>query len=163
MAGEFVRVGQIVGAFGLKGEVKIEPLTDFSDRFLPGSRLRLNGDWVTVQTMRVHKGRPMIKLTGVNDLTHAETLKWKYLEATSKDPEELEADEYLVDDLLGLMVVTTGGEELGEVDDVLPYPAQDVLQVGEMLIPMVKQFIKEVDMEKQVILVELLPGMTDEI
>ena len=162
MANEFVRVGQIVGAFGLKGELKVEPMTDFEDRFLPGSRLRLNGDWVTVQSMRVHKDRPLIKLTGINDLTAAETLKWKYLEAAPKQEADLPDDEYLVDDLMGLTVVTTAGEELGEVDDILPYPAQDVLQVGDMLIPMVKQFIKKVDLDKGVIEVELLPGMQEE-
>lgn len=159
MASGFIRVGQIVGAFGLKGSVKVEPLTDFEDRFLPGTRLRLKSEWVTIEEMRIHKGRPLLKLSGVKDLTAAEKLQWEYLEALAKDGPEMEDDEYLVDDLIGMKVVTTAGESLGEVEDVLPYPAQDVLKVGELLIPMVKDFIKQVDMKKEVIRVELLPGM----
>src|SRR5262245_793522 len=141
---DFVRVGQIVGAFGLKGELKVEPLTDFEDRFLPGTRLRLNGEWVTVTTLLNHKHRPLVKLEGVDDMTAAERLQWQYLEAPAKSDEDLEDDEYLIEDLIDLRVVTVTGDELGKVEDVLPYPAQDVLKVGELLIPMVDDFIKEV-------------------
>ena len=159
MAGEFIRVGRIVGAFGLKGELKVDPLTDFEDRFLKGSRLRLKGDWVTVDSMRVHKGRPLIKLTGVDDATEAEKLQWEYLEASSKDMPTMDEDEFLVDDLVGLKVVTTEGEPLGEVDEVLAYPAHEILQVGEILIPLVKEFVKKVDLDKETITVKLIPGM----
>jgi 16S rRNA processing protein RimM len=161
MANEFVRVGQIVGAFGLKGSVKVEALTDFDDRFLPGTRLRLKGEWVTVEDMRIHKGRPLLNLSGIKDLTSAEKLQWEYLEAPAKDAPELEEGEYLVEDLIGMKVVSVWGDELGVVEDVLPYPAQDVLKVGETLIPMVKDFIKEVDLDNEIIRVELLPGMKE--
>lgn len=154
-----MRVGQIVGAFGLKGEVKVEPLTEFEERFEAGSRLRLDGNWVTVESMRIHKGRPMLRLSGVKDATAAEALQWRYLEASAKDAPELEEDEYLVDDLVGMKVVTTDGEELGKVEEVHAYPAQDVLEVGDILIPLVKEFVKEVDLEKEIIRVELIPGM----
>ena len=159
MTGEFVRVGRIVGAFGLKGEVKVDPLTDFEERFLKGSRLRLKGDWVTVEAMREHKGRPLLKLSGVDDATAAEALQWQYLEAPVLETPELEDDEYLVEDLVGMKVLTMEGEELGEVDEVLSYPAHEILQVGEMMIPLVKEFVKEVDLDGEVIRVQLIPGM----
>ena len=159
MAGEFVRVGRIVGAFGLKGEVKVDPLTDFNERFRKGSRLRLKGDWVTVEGMREHKGRPLLKLSGIADATAAEALQWEYLEAHALEAPELEEDEYMVDDLIGLKVFTMEGEELGEVDNVLDYPAHEILEVGEILIPLVKEFVKEVDLEKDLIRVQLIPGM----
>ena len=162
MPAEFIRVGQIVGAFGLKGEVKVEPMTDFVDRFKRGTRLRLNGEWITVESSREHKGRPLVKLEGINDMSAAEKLQWQYLEAASKKGLELDEDEYLFDDLIGLRVVTTNGEDLGEVEDVLPYPAHDVLEVGELMIPMVDQFIKRIDLENKQITVDLLPGMTSE-
>lgn len=153
------RIGQIVGAFGLKGEVKVEPLTDFWERFKKGSRLRLKGDWVTVEGYREHKNRPLLKLSGVNDATAAEALQWEYLEAILTDGPDLDDDEYLTDDLIGLKVVTTDGRELGEVDEVLAMPAHDVLQIGEILIPVVKEFIKEIDLDEEVITVQLIPGL----
>ena len=102
---EFIQIGRIVGAFGLKGEFKVDPMTDCLDRFQKGSRLRLNGD------------------------------------------------------LVGMQVFSVSGELIGEVDEVLAYPAQDILKVGEIMIPMVQQFIKEIDLEEEKITVELLPGM----
>ena len=159
MAGEFVRVGQIVGAFGLKGELKVEPLTDADDRFLAGTRLRLNGDWVTVKSMRMHKGRPLVKIDGIEDMTAAEKLRWQYLEAPPLTEADMDEGEYLVEDLIGMKVITVEGDDIGKVEDVLPYPAQDVLKVGDVLIPMVEEFVIEVDLEKEIITVKLLPGM----
>lgn len=155
---EFIRIGRIVGAFGLKGELKVDPLTDFLDRFQKDSRLRLNGDWVTVESVRMHKGRPLVKLSGIDDATAAEKLQWAYLEGEEQEL-ELEEDEFLADDLVGLKVFSITGELIGEVDEVLAYPAQDILKVGDIMIPMVQQFIKEIDLEQEKITVELLPGM----
>ena len=56
-------------------------------------------------------------------------------------------------------MVTEEGEELGTVTDVLPYPAQDILQVGEIMIPLVKEFVKQIDEESGTITVHLIPGM----
>ena len=155
---DFIQIGRIVGAFGLKGELKVDPMTDFLDRFQKGSRLRLNGDWVTVESVRMHKGRPLVKLSGIDDATAAEKLQWAYLEGEQQEL-ELDDDEYLADDLVGMQVVSVSGELIGVVDEVLAYPAQDILKVGEIMIPMVQQFIKEIDLEEEKITVELLPGM----
>ena len=112
-----------------------------------------------MESVRYHKERPLLKLSGIGDLTSAEALQWEYLEAPALENEELEEGEYLVEDLIGMRVVTTDGEDLGEVDEVLAYPAQDVLQVGEILIPMVQEFVKDVNLDAEVITVQLIPGM----
>ena len=67
-----------------------------------------------------------------------------------------------MDDMIGLKVVTLEGRELGSVDEVLAYPAQDILKIGEVMIPLVKQFVKSVDFEKATITVDLIPGMLPE-
>lgn len=158
MSSQPVRIGQIVGAHGLRGHVKVQPLTDVLTRFAVGARLRLQGNWVTVDTYTLHKGRPLIKLSGINDVDTAQALQWEFLEAIPSDT-ELEEDEFLVDDLIGCVVVTSAGKELGEVEDVLQLPAHDVLQVGEILIPLVEEFVKDVDLDNAVITVELIQGM----
>ena len=85
--------------------------------------------------------------------------KWEYLEAIADERPELEEDEFTMAELTGLQVVTTKGEVLGKVDEVLPYPAHDILKVGETLIPLVKEFVKEVDVKGGRITVELIEGM----
>jgi len=156
---EPTRIGQIVGAHGLKGHVKVLPLTDFWERFEKGARLRVKGEWVTVESSIVHKNRPLLKLSGIDSIDAAEALQWEYLEAILGDAPDLEEDEYLTEDLIGCRVVTTGGRELGKVDDVLAMPAHDVLQIGEILIPAVKEFVRDVNLDDEVITVELIPGM----
>ena len=73
----------------------------------------------------------------------------------------MEENEFFTEDLIGLKVVTTDGQELGVVDDVLGAPAQDILVIGEVMIPAVKEFVKEVDLEAGLIRVELIPGFLD--
>jgi 16S rRNA processing protein RimM len=154
-----LRVGQIVGAFGLRGQVKVEPLTDFAERFDKGAKLLLKDSWVTVESSSLHKGRPLLKLSGIDDIGAAEALQWQFLEADADERPELEEDEFLTEDLIGLEVFTTEGESLGEVQDVLALPAQDVLQVGEIMIPVVKEFVKDIDLDTGRIVVQLIPGM----
>jgi 16S rRNA processing protein RimM len=157
----FIRIGQIVGVWGLKGHVKVEPLTDFADdRFQRGARLRLDEDWTVIQEVRWMKDRPYLKLEGVDTPERARDLQWHYLEAKDEPP-VLEEDEYLTTDLIGLRVETSSGEVLGKVDDVLPLPAHDVLVVGEVMIPAVKEFVLDVDIEGGMILVQLLEGMRE--
>ena len=154
---EPLRVGRIVGAFGLKGQVKIDPSTDFLHRFDKGCKLRLKGNWVLIESSSMHKGRPIVKFEGINDMTAAEKLQWEYLEAVGEP--EMDDDEFLADDLVGLKVVTVEGELLGEVEEVLDYPAHEVLQIGEILIPLIKEFVKDIDFDTETIQVKLLYGM----
>jgi 16S rRNA processing protein RimM len=158
---EFLRVGQIVGAFGLKGQVKVLPMTDFLERFQKGARLRLNEGWVEVETFSIHKERPLIKFRGINDIASAEKLQWAYLEVPVPERPELDDDEFLTEDLIGLRVSTVDGIELGKIDDVVAMPAHDVIKIGELLIPAVLEFVKDVDLEAGTMTVKLIPGMID--
>lgn len=148
-----------MGAFGLRGQVKVKPLTDFLERLEEGARLRLNENWVTVEGAKWHKNQLLLRLSGVKDLTTAEGLQWAYLEAKADERPELDEDEYVTADLVGLLAQTSDGETLGTVSDVMLAPAHDVLIVGEIMIPAVKQFVKKVDLEGRTITVELIPGM----
>jgi len=136
---DWLRIGQIVGGFGLKGQVKVKPLTEFLDRFRKGGRLRLNDDWVTIESISEHKNHLLLKLSGVEDLSAAEKLQWAFLECPATQKPKLEKDEYFTSDLVGLTVFTQDGENLGAVNEVLPSPAHDVLVVGEVMIPAVRQ------------------------
>lgn len=146
----------------MDGTVKVEPLTDFWERFSTGSRLRLNDTWVEVLASRVHKNRPLIRLSGVDSLTKAQALQWQYLEAPAESRPPLEEDEFLTEDLIGMRVITVEGQDLGEVEDVLRMPAHDVIQVGAVLIPAIKEFVKMVDFDTNSITVQLIPGMLEE-
>ncbi len=92
----FTQVGQIVGAFGLKGFLKIRAMTDFLERFEVGSRLWMNGDWFEVEAFKIHKNRPMIKLKGVESLSSALALNWSFLEISSEEKPTLDEGEFII-------------------------------------------------------------------
>lgn len=151
-----------MGAFGLNGQVKVNPLTDFPSRFDVGSRLRLGETWTEVQSVRWKDGRPTLKLEGVNTINEAQALQWEYLLVPASSLPQMSQDEFLLDDLLGLPVVTVQGLNLGIVDDVMSLPAQDILVVNEIMIPLVKEFVKDIDLDAGLITVELIPGMLED-
>lgn len=159
---ELIRIGRIAGAFGLRGHLKIDPLTDFLERFQEGRKVFLKGKEVEIETATMHKGRPLLKLEGVDTATQAEALQWEYLEGRADEQFELEEDEYYTEELIGLKVVTVEGRELGAVDEVHRYPAHDVIEVNGIMIPAVKQFVKEIDLANEQMVVELIPGMEEE-
>src|SRR6185369_11071334 len=95
---EFIKVGRIVNTFGLKGQVKVELLTDFPDRLSKGHRLRLKDDWVDVEASSWQRDRLLLKLSGVDSIDQAKALQWEYLHAIDEAP-EMEEGEFLVSDL----------------------------------------------------------------
>lgn len=168
---KLVRVGQIVGAFGIKGQVKVLPLTDFAERFDVGRRLMAKGQWLTVKDQLIHGTQLVLTFDEVADRTTAETLQWTYLDAPESERPELDEDEYLTRDLIGLKVVLSSGEAIGTLKDVMTAPAHDVFivkldkpteEITEALIPVVHEFVKSVDLKKQLITIEVIDGMLPE-
>jgi 16S rRNA processing protein RimM len=150
-------VGRVVGTHGLRGELKVQPLTEFADRFTVGARLRMRDEWTTIKTVRWHKNRPLLTLEGVEGIDAAEKLRGVLLESTEEAA--LEEGEFLVSELVGLSVFTEDGEPLGEIEETFPTPAHEVLVVGELLIPSVPAFVRDVDLDERRMVVRLIPGM----
>ena len=152
-------VGKIVAAHGLRGQVRVEPATDFFGRFAKGERLLLRGEWRTVETFSVHKNRPLIKLSGVDSIEAAQALQWETLSQEDDSAPPLEDGEFFVSELVGMAVRLPDGTELGPVDEVLSSAAHEILRMGEVMIPFVDAFIASVDEESRVIVVTPIPGM----
>ena len=142
-----ILVGVIARTHGNKGEVVVNPETDFpEERFQQGARLmtRLNdGSQATMEvaTMRMHQGRPVILFKGVASMNDAELLAGRELRIAGDagDAELLEEGEYFHRDLIGCAVVTETGDLIGEVAAVEGEGGQSRLVVrsrrNEVLIP----------------------------
>lgn len=155
---ELVPIGKVVGVFGLRGWLKVAPLSAFEERFAPGSTLTLRGRARQVTAVHWHEGQARIHLEGIDTPEEAEAQRGEILYGRAEDRPRLGKNEYLVSDLVGLRVLEDG-QEIGTVDDVLSLPAQDVLRVGETLIPLVRQFVRRIAIREGVIEVRLIPGM----
>lgn len=163
----------MAGVFGLRGELKIAPSRIGEDALGRGLDVRATLRDGSVRALRIaalrmHKGRPLVRFDGVDDATAAEDLVGATL-AIDRDAVVLSADEYLDDDLAGCVLVDAAGAVLGEVISVEHYPAQDVLMVAvpgrprnrPAMVPLVRAFVRGVDIAHKRIVVELPPGLLD--
>lgn len=162
----YIAVGRISGPFGVKGELKIEVLTDFPQRFEPGSRLFLTEEPVTIASARASgMDRLIVQLDEVRSRTQAETIpRGATLDIREEDVIPLPDGAYYRFQLIGLAVVTeTDGEPMGTVEDIIETGVNDVLVVRaegrpETLIPNTDE-VATIDLENAVIRVKPIEGL----
>ena len=144
------RVGQVLGAYGLDGAVKVLSLTDFDDRFNAGSRLVLEGDERIVEWSRDAGGDLVVKLKGIENRTMAQLFRGRYLEVGEEAARPAGEGRFYHHQLIGLAVSTTSGQGLGRIAEVLERPANDVWVSREgsleHLIPATRDAVVEVDL-----------------
>src|ERR1700761_1508730 len=167
-----IAVGQIARAHGIRGEVLVAVRTDEPEvRFVPGATLATDPPErgpLTVAATPWHSGRLIITFEGVRDRTDAEDLKGTVLVLDSAEiPAPADPDEFYDHQLIGLAVVTTAGDPVGEVTDVLHH-GQDLLVVrrapgpaADALIPFVSAIVTEVDVPGGRLVVDPPPGLLD--
>jgi 16S rRNA processing protein RimM len=169
-ADDWVAVGLVVGGFGVRGELKVESLTDVPDRFNRLTTIYVGDAHVPhrVAGARSHKQLILLTLDGVHDLTAAERLRGQRLWIPLAEIAPLPTDSYYIHDLIGLRVQHVNGTPLGRVADVIAGSAGDLLLVretpggGDVLLPAVKEFIKSVDLAAGRVVVAPIPGLFDE-
>jgi 16S rRNA processing protein RimM len=159
----YVAIGVVLTSFGLDGDIKVEPLTDFPDRFEPGSELWLARRKRKVQHSRWQGPHVILKLSGIATPEAVALLRGFLLELPESLRTELPPGEFYRSDIEGMTVVTAAGEELGQVFELMPTGANDVLVVrgakGEILVPMIEDVILDVDLARRRITIEPLEGL----
>ena len=159
-------VGRIGRAHGVLGEATIEVRTDDPDlRFAVGEKLTLeNGNSITVSGNRWHNQTLLLSFIGINDRNKIEELRDQLLYA-EVDTKNNQPGEYHFQQLIGCEVILPDQSKLGIVREIVQLPGQDLLSVnsvkGEVLIPMVKQIILSIDVDKKVIQINPPEGLLD--
>ena len=147
-------VGQIINTHGLRGEMKVMPLTEDMRRFDDLEFVLLKGNKVKVEGVKYFKDKVILKLEGINSIEEAEKLKRTYLEIDREHAIELGEDEYFIVDLIGCKVVDTEGFEYGKIKDVIQTPSNDVYWVQgnkEVLVPVLKDIVLDINMDEKLI------------
>jgi len=155
-----LRIGGVRSAHGIKGALRVELLTDFPDRFAPGRELEVAGRRMTVARSAEQPDGLLVTFEGIDDRTAAEQLIGAYCTVPLDEARPLPANQYYHFQLVGLKVFDTrAARELGEVAEVLTYPANDVLRVTdgshEVLIPMIRSVVRSITLSEGRITVEL--------
>src|SRR5471032_405491 len=163
-------VGRIARAHGIRGQVIVNPETDFPEaRFQPGAELFVERggkvDALRVTTARFHRERPVIGIAGIETMNDAEMLAGLELRVPIDRLAALPADTYYRHDLIGCRVETRDGRQIGAVRDVEGTLTGSRLVVdgeaGEVLIPMVAAICTQVDPAAKRIVIDPPDGLIE--
>jgi len=169
MSDEFIRIGKILKSQGNRGAVKVLPLTDFPERFRDMKQVRVklqdSRPVYTIEEIKPHGKFLTIKFKEIVDMNAADKLRGSYLEVTRQEVVPLQDDCYYIFDIVGMSVFDQNETFLGRVTDVLQTGANDVYVVETggrpLLIPALKQVVREVDLQERRMLVDLPEGLAD--
>lgn len=160
-------IGKIVAPHGVRGDIRIMPLTEKPEQFLELDHLLLEGGKkLTIKNARFHKRMLLVTTKEVTTMNDAELLRDKYIYIKAEDLPELEEDQFYVADLVGLPVYDEAGEKIGTFKDALSTGSNDVYVIAvpyakDILVPALKEYFKEINLAEKRIVVKL-PEWTDE-
>ncbi|NLY70768.1 MAG: 16S rRNA processing protein RimM [Clostridiales bacterium] len=163
---ERLRLGKVTNAVGLKGEIRVYPYTDYKEKFEEIEYVLIDNKKFFIEGVRYIKELAILKLDGINNRTDAEKLKDMELFIYRKDAPPLPEDTYYVKDLIGLSVVDEDGNKIGHLIEVIKGGAQDLYVVepidggNSFMVPAVGEFILTVDLDKNIMIVRLIEGLT---
>jgi len=159
---EYITIGEVLGAWGLKGAFRVRPLTDFPERFEPGETVLIEGVPHVIQSSSWQKDGVIVTLPGIDTPEAAAGMRRKNLDIPATELRELPAGQYYQFDIIGMEVLTVDGVVLGKVTNILDC-GNDVYVVKgetkEILIPATKDVIKNIDLKNKIITIEPIEGL----
>lgn len=162
-----IKVGKVVGAFGIRGEVKVYPYTDRSERFRELDSVRAGGEELVIRNVRFQKNLVLLRFEGIDDRNGAEALRDRVLTIDRADLRALDEDEYFVFDLIGLEAVREDGTHIGRVTDVIQNSAQDLYEIEtdegkKYLVPAVYELVTDIDINSGIMTIHPIPGLLED-
>ena len=157
-------IGRVVATSGIKGAVKVEALTDSPERFLeleevelelPGGERRP----ARIERAEVRSRGPVLSFEGYRSREEASRLRGALITIPASRAVRLPEGRYFLHQIIGLRAVTPEGEDLGRVKEILEHPAHDVYVTEKTMIPALRRFVKSIDLEGGVMVVDLPPAL----
>jgi 16S rRNA processing protein RimM len=167
---DMVLVGRVARTHGLRGDVVVNPETDFvAERFRPGATMWIRSgageEQLTVTAVRLQNGRPVVAFEGFSSIDSAGRLTGQELRVPEASLQPLASGQYYEHQLAGCSVATVGGEEVGVVDRVERGAGGSRLVVrgdrGEVLVPLVEHICREIDVEGRRIRIDPPEGLLE--
>lgn len=162
---DFVRIGEIINTFGIKGELKVDSCSDFiKDRYKSESTIYISDKYLpfTVESYKLHKGFIMLKLKGLDNINDVLKFKGETIYKSIEDIDNLKDGEYYFKDLRNLDVYVED-KLVGKVMQVEKGVGYNFLRIKkdkeEVLVPYLKQFVLNVGLDKKRIDIVKMDGL----
>ena len=171
MKNSLLEVGKIVNTHGLRGEVKVVAWTDSPDDFekIKTVYIKMKSEQISlkIKSIKYQKNNLIIKFDEFNDINEVLPYKNAVLYADREELGPLDEGVYYIVDLIGLDVITEDGEKVGVICDVFNAGASDIYDVKRegkknLLLPVIDEVVKEVDLENGRVVVNIMEGLDDE-
>jgi 16S rRNA processing protein RimM len=168
---EYLQVGKIVNTHGVKGEMKLIPLTDDPRRFdeLKWAYIEKDGQLIkhSILDVKYIKGSVMIKFSDIESMSEAEQYKECFVLVDRENAVKLPEDSFFICDIVGCSIFDENGILLGELTKVLQTGSNDVYVVKdksgkEILIPALKSVVRKVSVDQRRIDVIIPKGLLDD-
>lgn len=162
-----IKIGEVVNVVGLRGELKIYPYSENKERFDTLKTVYFDDKQVKIEKVRYKDNLVILKIQGIDDRTGAEACRGKDVLMDDDDLEALPEGTYYVKDILGFLVEDKEHGMIGTLKDVRDNGAQNLFIIetnvgNELLVPAVEQFFTGVDLNRKVVLVDLIEGMYED-
>lgn len=166
MRNEILELGKVVNTHGIRGEIKIQPWCDDPEIFDTLDYIYIGGERYEIRRSRFHKNCIIAQVNGVNNINEAELMRNKIVTIEREALGELPEGTYYIADLEGLEVRTADGKILGNIKEVIRTGSNDVYVLDNdekkpILIPVIEQVVKEVNIDDGYVEVELMKGLID--
>ncbi|MGI5876061.1 MAG: ribosome maturation factor RimM [Dethiobacteria bacterium] len=175
---KMVTIGKILSPFGIKGEVKVYPYSDFPERCYTLDKVKLEGKegslFKTVVSAFLHQNLWIMHFENCDTREDAQKLRGMLVQIPPSERVPLPAGSYYYDEIIGLEAFTTGGLKIGLVKDIIKTGSNDVYVIEQgdtagdkkdkkkdLLVPALKDIVKEINLEKGYLLLEPIPGLLD--
>lgn len=164
----YLIVGRVSAPHGVRGELRVEIMTDDPHRFQSLQRVFIGQEAQEpvprlLKGYRLHRGQVLLQIEGCDDRTTAETLRGMLIQVPREEAIPLEEGEYFEHQIVDLAVWTVDGECLGQIEEIVYTGANEVYVVRgddqQILIPAIKDVVQEVDLEAGRLIVELPEGL----
>lgn len=164
---KYFEIGQIVNTSGIKGVIKVKPFTDDITKFKTLKTIYIDVKKelksFEIENVYFNKNMVFLKLKGIDTVEQAENYRNYYLKIERKD-EKLKGDTYYIVDIENSEVYTDDNQFLGKVTEVFSTGSNDVYVVKaedgkQILLPAIKDVIKQIDIKNKKIIVHLLEGL----
>ncbi len=153
---KYFNVGKIVNTHGIKGEVKVMPLTDDVNNFKRYKKVLVKDEWKEILGVKFQKDRVILKLQGIESMNDAEGYKESYISVLREEEPDLDENSYYITDIIGAKVFDTNNKELGKIFEVIETKNNDVYWIKEpkeLLIPVLSDIVLEIDdLNKKVVI-----------
>lgn len=161
-----LEIGQIVNTHGLRGDLKVMPWCDDPTVFDELAYVIIDETEYNIEKSRMQKNMVLLKLEGIDNINEAEKYRNKILTVPREEMGDLPEGTYYICDLLGCCVETVSGRALGKIVDIIKTGSNDVYVVEDsskkqVLIPVIDEVVKSVDIEEKMIVIEPLKGLID--